>query len=166
MYTSTQKLSILALYFALKLWGPSAKYCLNFCIAFVQDAGVTVLGTVPSLVKAWKSTMCMEGLDWTKIRLCLFAFYRNTLASYSTKRTYKCTFADPMPQLGKSPMLMMTYGFLQELITHLLSSVVVEQNLRRLTSKEIHSNHKFLELSAQHHWQVALSSLMSMGYLM
>ncbi|KAG2671423.1 hypothetical protein I3760_14G135800 [Carya illinoinensis] len=35
---------------------------------FVQDAGVTVLGTVPSLVKAWKSTMCMEGLDWTKIR--------------------------------------------------------------------------------------------------
>ncbi|XP_030524324.1 probable CoA ligase CCL12 [Rhodamnia argentea] len=35
---------------------------------FVQDAGVTILGTVPSLVKAWKSTQCMEGLDWTKIR--------------------------------------------------------------------------------------------------
>ncbi|XP_028051510.1 probable acyl-activating enzyme 18, peroxisomal isoform X3 [Camellia sinensis] len=35
---------------------------------FVQDAGVTILGTVPSLVKAWKSTHCMEGLDWTKIR--------------------------------------------------------------------------------------------------
>ncbi|PSR90259.1 Acyl-activating enzyme 18, peroxisomal like [Actinidia chinensis var. chinensis] len=34
---------------------------------FVQDAGVTKLGTVPSLVKAWKSTKCMEGLDWTKI---------------------------------------------------------------------------------------------------
>lgn len=36
---------------------------------FVQDAGVTVLGTVPSLVKTWKSTGCMEGLDWTKIRM-------------------------------------------------------------------------------------------------
>ncbi|KDP42113.1 hypothetical protein JCGZ_01901 [Jatropha curcas] len=35
---------------------------------FVQDAGVTILGTVPSLVKAWKSTNCMEGLDWTKIK--------------------------------------------------------------------------------------------------
>ncbi|XP_059286469.1 probable CoA ligase CCL12 isoform X1 [Lycium ferocissimum] len=35
---------------------------------FVQNAGVTVLGTVPGLVKTWKSTGCMEGLDWTKIR--------------------------------------------------------------------------------------------------
>lgn len=35
---------------------------------FVQDAGVTLLGTVPSLVKTWKDTRCMEGLDWTKIR--------------------------------------------------------------------------------------------------
>ncbi|KAM1472451.1 hypothetical protein ACFX13_029405 [Malus domestica] len=35
---------------------------------FVQDARVTILGTVPSLVKAWKSTHCMKGLDWTKIR--------------------------------------------------------------------------------------------------
>ncbi|XP_071697584.1 probable CoA ligase CCL12 [Rutidosis leptorrhynchoides] len=35
---------------------------------FVQDAGVTVLGTVPSMVKSWKSKNCMEGLDWTKIK--------------------------------------------------------------------------------------------------
>ncbi|KAI3461883.1 hypothetical protein Pfo_018546 [Paulownia fortunei] len=35
---------------------------------FVQDAGVTILGTVPSLVKTWKSTRCMEGIDWTKIK--------------------------------------------------------------------------------------------------
>ncbi|XP_030507392.2 probable CoA ligase CCL12 [Cannabis sativa] len=35
---------------------------------FVQDAGVTKLGTVPSLVKAWKNTQCMNGLDWTKIK--------------------------------------------------------------------------------------------------
>ncbi|KAJ7955413.1 acyl-activating enzyme 18 [Quillaja saponaria] len=31
---------------------------------FVQDAGVTVLGTVPSIVKTWKSTEC---LDWPKL---------------------------------------------------------------------------------------------------
>ncbi|XP_076918278.1 putative CoA ligase CCL12 [Bidens hawaiensis] len=36
---------------------------------FIQDAGVTILGTVPSLVKAWHSTGCVEGLDWTKIKL-------------------------------------------------------------------------------------------------
>ncbi|KAB1996677.1 hypothetical protein ERO13_D13G216800v2 [Gossypium hirsutum] len=35
---------------------------------FVQDAGVTVLGTVPSLVKTWKNTDCIKGLDWTKIK--------------------------------------------------------------------------------------------------
>ncbi|XP_057781110.1 probable CoA ligase CCL12 [Salvia miltiorrhiza] len=35
---------------------------------FVQDAGVTILGTVPSLVKTWKNTHCMEGLDWTKMK--------------------------------------------------------------------------------------------------
>ncbi|KAK8962077.1 putative acyl-activating enzyme 18, peroxisomal [Platanthera guangdongensis] len=35
---------------------------------FIQDASVTVLGTVPSLVKIWKSSKCMEGLYWTKIR--------------------------------------------------------------------------------------------------
>ncbi|KAL9458976.1 hypothetical protein AB3S75_007797 [Citrus x aurantiifolia] len=35
---------------------------------FVQDSGVSVLGTVPSLVKAWKNTNCLQGLDWTKIR--------------------------------------------------------------------------------------------------
>ncbi|KAG8371753.1 hypothetical protein BUALT_Bualt13G0121100 [Buddleja alternifolia] len=35
---------------------------------FVQDAGVAILGTVPSLVKTWKSTHCMDGLDWTKIK--------------------------------------------------------------------------------------------------
>ncbi|XP_010276331.1 PREDICTED: probable acyl-activating enzyme 18, peroxisomal isoform X2 [Nelumbo nucifera] len=35
---------------------------------FVQDAGVTHLGTVPSIVKAWKTTRCMDGLDWTNIK--------------------------------------------------------------------------------------------------
>ena len=35
---------------------------------FVQDAGVTMLGVVPSLVRAWKNTTCMKGLDWSKIK--------------------------------------------------------------------------------------------------
>ncbi|KAK9674342.1 hypothetical protein RND81_12G226600 [Saponaria officinalis] len=35
---------------------------------FIQDARVTILGTVPGLVKTWKSTNCMDGLDWTKLR--------------------------------------------------------------------------------------------------
>ena len=36
--------------------------------AFVQDAGVTVLGVVPSLVRAWRDTDCMRGLDWGSIK--------------------------------------------------------------------------------------------------
>ncbi|KAJ4970572.1 hypothetical protein NE237_003671 [Protea cynaroides] len=40
----------------------------NFLQFELQDAGVTFLGTVPSLVKTWKNTQCMEGLDWTNIK--------------------------------------------------------------------------------------------------
>ncbi len=35
---------------------------------FVQNAGVTMLGVVPSLVKAWKASNCLQGLDWTAIK--------------------------------------------------------------------------------------------------
>jgi acetyl-CoA synthetase len=35
---------------------------------FVQDAGVTMLGLVPSLVSAWRRTGCLDGLDWSSIR--------------------------------------------------------------------------------------------------
>lgn len=35
---------------------------------FVEDAGVTMLGLVPSLVSAWRRTGCLDGLDWSAIR--------------------------------------------------------------------------------------------------
>ncbi|MBE9170316.1 AMP-binding protein [Pleurocapsales cyanobacterium LEGE 06147] len=35
---------------------------------FVQDARVNMLGVVPSLVSIWKTTACMEGLDWSAIK--------------------------------------------------------------------------------------------------
>lgn len=35
---------------------------------FVERAGVTMLGVVPSLVKAWRESGCMAGLDWSAIR--------------------------------------------------------------------------------------------------
>ena len=31
---------------------------------FVQNAKVSMLGVVPTLVRAWKNTGCMHGLDW------------------------------------------------------------------------------------------------------
>ncbi|MEO0321655.1 MAG: AMP-binding protein [Myxococcota bacterium] len=36
--------------------------------AFVAQAGVTMLGVVPSLVKAWRASDCMAGLDWSGLR--------------------------------------------------------------------------------------------------
>ena len=36
---------------------------------FVQNAKTTVLGLVPSLVKSWRASGCMEGLDWSAIKL-------------------------------------------------------------------------------------------------
>ena len=35
---------------------------------FVEKAGVNLLGVVPSLVKSWKSSGCMAGLDWSAIK--------------------------------------------------------------------------------------------------
>ncbi len=35
---------------------------------FVSRAGVTMLGVVPKLVRAWKAERTMEGLDWSRIR--------------------------------------------------------------------------------------------------
>ncbi|XP_042382139.1 probable acyl-activating enzyme 17, peroxisomal [Zingiber officinale] len=35
---------------------------------FVQDAKVTMLGVVPSIVRAWKDKNCTTGLDWSSIR--------------------------------------------------------------------------------------------------
>lgn len=35
---------------------------------FVQNAKVTMLGVIPSIVKNWKNTACMEDLDWSSIR--------------------------------------------------------------------------------------------------
>ena len=36
---------------------------------FIQNAGVTILGVVPSVVAAWRSSGNMEDLDWSRIRL-------------------------------------------------------------------------------------------------
>lgn len=35
---------------------------------FVAAAGVNMLGLVPSLVRQWRATECMKGLDWSRIR--------------------------------------------------------------------------------------------------
>ena len=35
---------------------------------FVQNAKVSMLGVVPTLVRSWKNTGCMHGLDWHAIR--------------------------------------------------------------------------------------------------
>ena len=36
---------------------------------FVQHAGTTMLGVIPGLVKTWRETGCMDGLDWDGIKL-------------------------------------------------------------------------------------------------
>ncbi len=36
---------------------------------FIQNAGVQVLGVIPSIVKTWRASDCMRGLDWSKVKL-------------------------------------------------------------------------------------------------
>jgi acetyl-CoA synthetase len=37
--------------------------------SFVEEAKTTMLGVVPSLVRTWRQTGCMNGVDWSNIRL-------------------------------------------------------------------------------------------------
>jgi acetyl-CoA synthetase len=39
----------------------------EFC-KFVQDAGVTMLGLVPAVVRAWKATEAAHGFDWSRVK--------------------------------------------------------------------------------------------------
>lgn len=36
---------------------------------FIQNAGITMLGVVPTLVSAWRQSHCMQGLNWQAIKL-------------------------------------------------------------------------------------------------
>jgi acetyl-CoA synthetase len=36
---------------------------------FLGDAGVTMLGVIPSLVRSWRASECMQDLDWNRIRV-------------------------------------------------------------------------------------------------
>ncbi len=36
---------------------------------FVQNARVTILGVIPTIVRQWRQTECMKGLDWSALRL-------------------------------------------------------------------------------------------------
>ena len=38
-------------------------------VRFVADAGVTMLGTVPSLVAAWRAGDALDGVDWSSVRV-------------------------------------------------------------------------------------------------
>jgi len=60
------------IYAALLRGAAIALYCgmptgAGFC-RFVQDAGVTMLGVVPSIVRAWRANEAPSGFDWTPIR--------------------------------------------------------------------------------------------------
>jgi acetyl-CoA synthetase len=58
---------------------------------FVQDAQVTMLGVVPTIVRAWRASGCMEQFDWNSVR-CFSStgeasnpddmFYLSWLANY------------------------------------------------------------------------------------
>jgi acetyl-CoA synthetase len=60
---------------------------------FVQETGVTILGVVPSLVAAWRASGCMEGLDWSSIRL----FSSTGEASNSSDMRYLMNLAGNKP---------------------------------------------------------------------
>jgi acetyl-CoA synthetase len=61
--------------------------------AFVRDAKVTMLGSVPSMVRAWRQGDCMRGLDWSGIR----AFSSSGECSNATEMLYLMHLAGYRP---------------------------------------------------------------------
>jgi acetyl-CoA synthetase len=60
---------------------------------FVQDARVTMLGVVPSIVRQWKITACNEAFDWSSIR----CFSSTGEASNPVEMTYLMNLAGNKP---------------------------------------------------------------------
>lgn len=60
---------------------------------FVQNAKVSMLGVVPTLVRAWKNTDCMHGLDWQAIQ----AFSSTGECSNSEEMLYLMSLAGYKP---------------------------------------------------------------------
>lgn len=60
---------------------------------FVRDAKVTMLGLVPSIVKHWKNSQCMEGLDWNTIK----CFSSTGEVSNAEEYTYLSKLANNKP---------------------------------------------------------------------
>jgi len=61
--------------------------------AFVQDAKVTMLGVVPSIVRQWKNSETMEVFDWSKIK----CFSSTGEASNPEEMNYLMQLADNKP---------------------------------------------------------------------
>jgi len=60
---------------------------------FVEETKVTMLGVIPSIVKHWKISGCMEGLDWNTIR----CFSSTGEVSNPTEMTYLMQLANNKP---------------------------------------------------------------------
>lgn len=60
---------------------------------FIQAAQVTILGVVPSLVRVWKTTNCMQGLNWSAIK----AFSSTGECSNSQDMQYLMSLASNKP---------------------------------------------------------------------
>lgn len=116
---------------------------------------MTMLGTVPSLVKYWKSSKCMEGLDWSKIR-CLFnvsAFLLSSQVMNNWYIFYEFILAGYLLLLVKHLISMMTYGSLRATSTTQLLNVAVELNLHLLIYRAACCSHKLLVHLALHQFQ-------------
>jgi acetyl-CoA synthetase len=89
---------------------------------FVQNARVTMLGVVPTLVADWRQTKCMENLDWSAIRV------------FSS--TGECSNADDMYYLmslaGNKPIIEYCGG--TEIGGAYVSSTIIQDNYPSLFS--------------------------------
>lgn len=89
---------------------------------FVQNAKVTMLGVVPTLVATWHQSHCMEGLDWSHIKV----FSSSGECSNAVDMQYLMNLA------GNKPVIEYCGG--TEIGGAYVSSTVIEENIPSLFS--------------------------------
>lgn len=87
---------------------------------FIQDANVTILGVIPSLVASWQQSHCMENLNWQNIKI----FTSTAECSNPTNMHYLSSLA------GGKPIIEYCGG--TEIGGAYISSTVIEPNYASL----------------------------------
>jgi len=105
---------------------------------FVQNTRVSMLGVIPSIVKHWKNSACMESLDWSAVK----NFSSTGEVSNPTEMEYLMNLANNKPVIEYCGGTEIGGGYIT-------STVVQDNNASTFSTKALGSNFVLLDENYQ-----------------